>query len=352
MTTALLALLLGAITPANEADVGGPLRLQNGFQFGAVFLSTPPLHARIGTRPRLDLRLSMLSTHAVPDYLAQTAAGMAQAAGGGPLDLALLAGEAAADPAATLYLADVETTRLDLVYTHPLGRRWQFEVEAPIYYQSGGWMDAVVEGWHALFGLPDTGRRGYPHGNSQMAYYHGGSSFALTGESGPALGDITLRGLWQAVDSRPAAIAFSGAVKLPTGAASRLAGSGCWDFGLGLHGSYTLGQSRVYTTAGFNHHGGWRGMSGVQVRDTLDWHLGYEYRVSEHWSWLTQVSLYGSPTAARESRSVDDPASLYAFAARYNDGRSFELEWGFVENIARNSNTHDFGIYGRVRLWP
>lgn len=349
MTYLLLALLVAG--PLDEGDAGGPPRLANHLPFASLFLSTPPLDARIPSRRRFEVRFGATSTFAWPDHVAAGATGQAHLPGT-PLDLAALAAEAAADPAATLYFADAETARLDLLFTQPLGRRALLEVEVPLLTHSGGWMDGIIESWHRAFGMADLGRPDFPAGSGQLAYFHGGDAFAAAGQLGPALGDVTVRGLGQFRRGGATAWALSGAVKLPVGAPSKLAGSGTWDAGLGLHLTRAWSRGLLHATVGANVHGGWRGMPSVDVRPSADLHLGYEYRVDGHWSWLAQVSLYGSPLRLRESDSLDNPASLYALAARFRDGDRWELEWGFVENIANHANTHDFGLYSRVRFWP
>lgn len=355
----LLAVAVTVYTPANVDDVSGPLRLRNEFPFQILFLSTPPLDARVPARKRLDVTVVSANTIALPNTTSGSAEGVrigAAAAAGNPqpLDFGAVVAEAAGRPGETFYVADTETWKLGFVYTHPFGRRWLLEVEAPLYAHGGGFLDEVNEGWHTIFGLPDVGRSLFPYNLSQIGYARDGSVRYAYGQSGPGLGDVTLRGLHNLGPERGLLpeLAVSGAVKLPTGDTSSFLGSGTWDAGVGLHLTKQFGQSWLYGTMGYNWHGGWRGMPTVPVRNSLDGHLGYEFRVSKEWSVVGGVSVYGSPLRAAESQSVNNPATNYGLAARYNDGTDFELEWGFIENIARNNNTHDFGLYSRIRFWP
>ncbi len=360
MTFAGLALLgIVAFTPANQDEVGGPLRLRNDFPFANIFLSTPPLDARIPRQKRLDVSLGFANCVALPDHVFNTAAGLAVHTAGNagapiPLDLPGLAAEAATRPGETFTIADTEVTRLNFVYSHPFGRRWMLEVDAPIYIYGGGFLDGTIKSWHDSFGFPFDGRTLLPTNVSQIGLFRGADAVYSAGQEGPSLGDVTLRGLYNITPARGLVpyLSLSGAVKLPTGDVTSVFGSGTWDGAVGLHLTQQLGQSWLYGTLGYNLHGGWRGMPGVPVRNSVDGHLGYEYRVSREWSAVLGLSYYGSSLDTTESRSVKNPATLYSCAARYNDGQQFELEWGFVENIVRSNNTYDFGIYSRVRFWP
>lgn len=348
-----------AFTPDNVDDVGGPLRLHNAFPFSSIFLSTPPLDARVPRRRRIHLELGLANTYAYADHMNATAAGLAaQAAANagrpGLLDLGAMAAEAAGRPTSTLYIADLETIRLDVIYTQPFGRRWLLEVEAPIYYHTGGFMDGPVEFWHGAFGFSNGGRDLFRENQGQLGLARGGSAIGFDGDQGPGLGDVVVRGLrvLAPADRGWPTVSVSGALKLPTGDVTSVFGSGTWEYGAGLHATHQIGQSWLYGTLGYNVHTGWRGMSTVPLRNTIHAHLGYEYRVSPEWSWLFSLGYEESPIRASEPKALGRPATLYGFAARYNGFRSLELEWGFIENIVRNNNTHDFGVYGRVRFWP
>ncbi|MBI2298794.1 MAG: DUF3187 family protein [Armatimonadetes bacterium] len=352
----LLLAALCAFTPDNQADVGGPLRLRNEFPFQTIFLSTPPLDARIPRRARLDISLGVynsfgyiLGPGATQQINSNNAAGNPQ-----PVSLGQVFADAAARPASTYYIADVETTKLDVLFSQPFGRRWMLEVEAPFYYYSGGWMDPVVSFWHHGFGLNNGNRQLFPDNSGELAIAHGTNRLGYQGDGGIGIGDLTLRGVRQLTPAAHGwpAVALSGAVKLPTGSVRKIQGSGCWDTGLGLHFTQQSGQSWFYGTLGYNFIGGWRGMPGVPTRNTVDTQFGYEYRVSPRWSCLAAFGLYDHPIETAEPKSVGSLATVVSLGARYTDQRNVEMEWGFVENIVRNSNTHDFGLYARVRFWP
>lgn len=350
----LLQAALGAAAPLNPADTGGPLRLYNEFPFAAIFLSTPPLDARVPSRRRLDISLSVANSYAVPDRTASSPAGQAWLHSATPstMDLGSLAATARANPAATYYVADVETTRLNLLYTQPVGPRGMFEVELPVKMHSSGFMDPLISSWHSLFGFDPADRDHSPDNVEQVFYAHGTNALSFTNQRGPGLGDLTFRGMyqmWPVSHGWPAA-SVSAALKLPTGCAGNLMGSGGVDVGAGVHLTHQAGFATLYGTAGLNHHSRWKGMESVTVRDSLDLHGGVEFALTRHWSTLAQFSLYGSSIVDTDQKSVGNSASCYALGTRYNAG-SCQLEAGWIENIVRNNNSHDFGLYAKARIW-
>ncbi len=352
-------LLVGALcafTPENQADVGGPMRLRNEFPFQNIFLSTPPLDARIPRRRRLDVTVGSFSCVAFPNNTMATTAGQAVTGAGRPtgLNWATLLAESANRPGQAFYLVDTEVFKAEFTWTQPIGRRAAFEGTVPFYSYSSGVLREAVKMWHHAFSMQDTGQMYFPVSNSQAGFVYNGSGYTLNGQRGPSLGDVTLRGLYNVTPAKGWVpwLSVSAALKVPTGRVRNVFGSGMWDGAFGLHATQQFGQWWLYGTTAVNLHSGWRGLPSSLVRDSVDGHLGFEYRVSPEWSVVGALSVYGTPLRLREAQSMQNPATCYGLGARFNDRRHFELEWGFQDNIVRSNNAYDFGIYGRVRFWP
>jgi len=209
----LLNLALAAGAPADKADRGGPLRLRNEFPFHAIFLSTPPLDARVPSRRRLDVGLTVANSYATPARTMRTPAGVAWQAAGTPttLDQGALAATALADAANSYYLADVETTRLDLRYTQPISARGLFEVELPIKMHSSGFLDPLIDGWHGLFGFDPAARQFSPDNVEQVFFARGADQLAPRSSLKLVTNRAKLRSPWwvhwlKMHTSRPAAV--------------------------------------------------------------------------------------------------------------------------------------------------
>lgn len=349
----LVLLGLSSAWCAADADWNGPLRLRNEHPFVTLFAATPPLDARVPTRPRLEFDGAFANTYTYNNTAANSPPGQLYVKAPKPIrfDLAALAAQAPGHPSKTYYVADTETTRLLVRYTRPTTRRSAFEVEVPLFMDSGGWLDDLIGGFHRMFGMNPVGRQHAVSGQSQLLYAHGRNVLLVNGQRGPQLGDVTLRELVNLVpgNRRRPWVSVSAAVKVPTGAPSQLGGSGCWDATLGLHLTGEVGRLTTYGTLGWDWHGGWRGMSDVGLRNPLDLHLGADYRLTRDWSLVTAFSFTGAALKVNESGSLGRPASTTALAARRRFGAN-SLEFGYLENIVNNENAHDFGLYSKWRM--
>lgn len=357
MTAAVALLALLAAEPGDDWRWGGPPRYAGGHPFGGLFLSTPALDAALPRRPAWDFRLSQFNTLAISPNVFTTRAGQALqqrfAAGrpAEPLDTAALAAEAAARPGETFFFADGETTRLDIVYYHPFDSRWAVEVELPLLGHWGGWFDPLIEGFHAAFNFPDLYRGLTPDQRVQLFAARGGQALVFDGPLEPGLGDLVLRGLHAPVPERSdqPAVALSASLKLPTGAASRLQGSGRFDFGLGWHVAKSLGDVRLYLSSGYTWHGGWRGLTAVPLRPTVDLHLGTEIRFSRDWSANLMFSRLEHALAPADPASFGKPALQIAGGFRWQPATLPEMSFWFFENLNEDQNSYDAGIQYRMR---
>lgn len=348
-----LSSLAAASVELTPADRDGPLRLHNEFPFTSIFLATAPLDARIPSRERLEVGLSVANIYAIPVAAMTTPAGQVWQTSPekSTFDQASLAEWAEGNGGRSLYLADTEQIRLDLTYTRPLSSRALVEVEVPLKAYSGGVLDPLIYGWHNALGFADAFRHRSPHNVQQVFFARGSQHLALNAARGPRLGDTTVRGLYQFWRSgqRGMSLAGSATVKLPTGSSSQLMGSGYFEGGLGLHATQELGRLTLYGTAGFNLHPGWAAIPGAHVRPAFDLHGGAQWRFGNRFAVLGALALYGSPMDEGGHRSLGYAASLYSLAGRWSWDR-FSLEVGMLENIVRNNNSHDFGLYSKLRI--
>ena len=144
-------------------------------------------------------------------------------------------------------LLDGETSRLRFWYEQPFGERWSYGFDIPVYHQSGGALDDLVDAWHSAFNLPDGGRNYRPEGLLEFRLADsGGESFELL-ETSTGLGDIqlTAAGRFGMRDGWT----LRATLKLPTGDDEILAGSGEADLTLSAlhlrHGDFA-GRAASY----------------------------------------------------------------------------------------------------------
>lgn len=127
-----------------------------------------------------------------------------------------------------------------------VGERVELGVYLPYVSINGGILDDVITEWHSAFGLSNTKRAG-ASGQVELLYERDGMTGFAMNSSAAGLGDMQLTAalpLGGAV--------LRGAVKLPTGDADHLLGSGGTDVSLGLYAT-RVGRlfDRELQTSGF-----------------------------------------------------------------------------------------------------
>lgn len=166
-------------------------------------------------------------------------------------------------------------------------------VELPIIVRGGGWLDPIIDGWHktvlrATYALRENtkmfGSRIYTAGSHDF-----GSAFGI--------GDLTLGG---AKNLGPH-WTLRAAIKLPTGNASKLLGSGAPDLGIAANYSATLGKKwSVYAQFGFVAQGRatkMKGTNSVVDQETL----AIMYSPSSKNVWILQWDAERAPLSTSSS---------------------------------------------------
>lgn len=139
---------------------------------------------------------------------------------------------------------DGETYRLGLLWKRGIAPDWQVAVELPLLSHRGGMMDGLIENWHDIFGLSNSNRDDWSR--NRLVYYYGnsdGERFRIDSDMS-GIGDLLLS-LSHALDTGAGddrRLALHGSLKLPTGDADRLFGSGAADLALWLSGA----EQRVF----------------------------------------------------------------------------------------------------------
>ena len=135
---------------------------------------------------------------------------------------------------------DGETYRTSFVWQRGLGDGWQVGVELPLISHTSGAMDQLIISWHNLLGLTNEDREPGPRNRLLFSYTQvGGTTLELT-DSSTGVGDVVLsaaRPIWVGQDGNQ--LTWHTSLKLPTGDADRLHGSGAADLAFWLSGNKT-----------------------------------------------------------------------------------------------------------------
>jgi len=151
---------------------------------------------------------------------------------------------------------DYEVERLGLMYRAGLPGKFEWSIEAPLLSRGGGFQDPIIDWWHAnILHWSDARRDSTRFGRSTVSL-PGSDRFG----SAAGLGDIT--GFLSKSCGR-----WIGTVglKLPTGDASKLLGSGNIDLGLAIEGSFSIARKlTLYGQVGGVFQGDAKRLSGTR----------------------------------------------------------------------------------------
>ena len=132
-------------------------------------------------------------------------------------------------------LFDGETERLTFSYSQGMGESLEWGVRIPLVSHSGGSLDAFIEGWHDVFGLPQGGRDRAPRNRLIYRYTRDGNTLLNLTNASDGIGDVRFNGAWQwskASKQDEANAALRVSLSLPTGDSDKLMGSGGIDTAL------------------------------------------------------------------------------------------------------------------------
>ena len=207
---------------------------------------------------------------------------------------------------------DQETQRLTLRYRRGISRgEWSFDV--PIQARNGGFMDPFIASFHDLVGIHNF-RGSIPYGRVEESLGASGSYGSAIG-----LGDVV------ASFSKPVGpqTFWTAALKLPTGNAEELLGSGGVDLGASIYSRWKLGPRwSLFGQAGLVLQG--RPAKLRNARTLIDQEsLSIAYRVNSRDSWTFQWQS--------EPSSIDTGNAFF-------DGPHRQLSLGFTRRVGAQDN--------------
>lgn len=283
----LAALLLSAcLAPSPAPVVRGPL---------PTLLPHPLAALTLGFRPR---RAATQPAGTTGLLLAASYANLFSKGAAGPIAVSV----------------DGELAGLSLLVRHGLGARADLEVELPVHYATGGFLDPAIEGFHALFSLPNAERELSPEGDFHVRLEAAGDPIYRLEDERLELSDVPLV---LTLGSGPPGTApearWRGAlrlgVELPLGSQARGFGNGGVDLGAAAlfersRGRWTqhasLAAVRVAQPDAFE-------AAGVRLEDYAELLVAHELRADDRTSWVLQLALRSPLVEDLDIEVVDDP---------------------------------------------
>ena len=154
-------------------------------------------------------------------------------------------------------LLDGESARITLDARYGISRRFEVGMAIPYVIEGGGFLDDFIIDYHDTFGFPQGGRDKTPRNRLLYQYRMDGQELLKIDQSSQGIGDIQFLGGFQVYESpaKPSrAIALRASLKVPTGDADQLHGSGSTDLSLWITAGddykVTLGHFALFGAAG------------------------------------------------------------------------------------------------------
>tara|TARA_R100000005_G_scaffold95508_1_gene77226 strand:- start:2570 stop:3610 length:1041 start_codon:yes stop_codon:yes gene_type:complete len=246
---------------------------------------------------------------------------------------------------------DGETHRLALEWRYGLAPGWELQVELPWLSHSGGSLDALIDSWHSLWGMPDGGREAVPRDQLDFRYLNSTAAIALQ-DSVSGVGDVTL-GLHRALRTEGNWRLSAGlGYKLATGEERELLGSGAEDIFLVLRANGLPPQSawQLFGQAGYLRAGQIAGLQAAQERNLWFAGLGVSWTAHERVTLLAQVDAHAAPLQSNLT-ALGSSALMLNVGARWQLTDRWALEAGFMEDI-RVETAPDITFQASLRFTP
>ncbi|MEM1432675.1 MAG: DUF3187 family protein [Pseudomonadota bacterium] len=309
-------LLLAALSPAAVAAGAEvphrPLEIRNLAPFSALF-GLPRMRGAARSTAALSLRLDHVSNFS------------------------------SSSSGDTQIFQDGETSHLSLGMRFPAtpSSAFDFGVELPWVRHSSGELDRLIDNFHRTFDLPEGGRDRAPRDQLDILLRVDGEAVTAVNRRRSGLGDLRLWGGIGVYGNEQRTVRLRGSIKLPTGDAERLTGSGGTDASLWLEGSERAALATIGVTvtggAGLVRLGRGDLAARAQERWVPIGHLGL-HRSLGRWHWSAQLDGHG----ALFDLSVDQlgqPALQGTLGVRRRFGERHELTGAIIEDLVSQSTS-------------
>ncbi len=145
---------------------------------------------------------------------------------------------------------DIETWSVNLFYDYSLNDNWMLRAHLSYYAHTPGLLDSPIDDYHQALGLNEGARPQLPQDQLEVSYQDSQGTNVLFAQRSQAIGDFSIQFARQLLNTALASQSLWFSIKLPTGDASRLQGSGHLDLAGWLSTRHLFSNVTVFTQAG------------------------------------------------------------------------------------------------------
>jgi len=228
-------------------------------------------------------------------------------------------------------IADAELHRWQMNYTHSINQYWSLRMELPYQSISGGSLDSFIEHFHRSFNLPNGNRQSWPRDRLLMDYSRNASNVFHLDDAQSGLGDVALRVGWNFDASIAHSTSLWFGLKLPTGNAAHLTGSGSVDASVALSAEQTTSENWiVFEQASLSLLGHGSPLSDEQKHIVWSGAAGADWKFITKMEVIAQLQLH---TAIFDSQlKILGTATQFSIGPRYH-GLKWQASLSIAEDI-------------------
>jgi len=234
-------------------------------------------------------------------------------------------------------LVDIETWQLSLLYDYGIKENWMLRLQLPYIIHSGGFMDSPIDAYHDALSLPEGKRPYFPLDQIDLRYIQDNVLQLEIDHRQESIGDIAIQLAWQAQQSRDSAISHWFSLKLPTGDADRLTGSGGIDIAAWSAMNYRLNTTRwLYAQAGLLYMSDADVLQSIQNNWAIFANAGVRF---EPWKNLELKAQFDMHSALYDSdiRFLGEVLQM-TFGASYQLNKKHQFDVSITEDIHRTAS--------------
>ncbi|NLX50950.1 MAG: DUF3187 family protein [Deltaproteobacteria bacterium] len=235
---------------------------------------------------------------------------------------------------------DGESLCVRISARYGLGHRAEAGVEIPLWMVGGGFLDSFIDSYHTAFGFPGGGRDLAPKNRLLYRYEKNGVALLHMEQSGQGLGDIRFTGAWQIYSAAGGGrhLALRAGLKLPTGDAGGLRGSGSTDLALWLAGSwqrsFSAGTLSLFGAAGALGMTKGRVLAAQQLPLVGFGTLGAGFRPLSWMELKLQTNAHTSFYKDSDLPQIDAPSVQLTIGGALHLAPRMSLDIGVTEDLA------------------
>jgi hypothetical protein len=243
-------------------------------------------------------------------------------------------------------VVDAETRELRATVGRGLGERFALQLQVPYRTIGAGSLDGFIDDWHGWFSLPEGDRPRLSDDQYRIGYRRDGVTTLNINSSSSGLADICADVGYQIAADATSSLAAWLSVKLPTGDADKLAGSGATDVSLVIAGERQLATR----WSGFGQLGASYLGAGALLPDqqrSVVWSgmAGIGFDISRSIELKAQIDAHSAAFDATSLEFLGDTA-LLTVGGSYRLAAGWQLDLGVSEDIVVEGSPDVVFVFG------